>query len=243
MNDILLRRALEAKVRAVEPSDEMLMNIHREAKRRKKEEQEMNYTLKKVIAVAAAVCLICASCFAAMEINSMVSSTGADITEYAGLKAAAEEIGIKAKYVEAFENGFVFCRGGISESYSQDAEGNTVGEEYRGLSIGYQNDAGDSLMLHVRPAAGADAAGQGGASGYSCDTYKFVPQDYEPTEEDRAMEAEGDFFISYGNEMVEINKVENYAWKDGDNYYAFVAFDCNFGEEGMKQMAQEIMGK
>ena len=47
MNDVLLRRALEAKVRAVEPSDEMLMNIHREANRRKKEEKEKERDVKR----------------------------------------------------------------------------------------------------------------------------------------------------------------------------------------------------
>ena len=54
---------------------------------------------------------------------------------------------------------------------------------------------------------------------YFQNTYKFVPADYQETEEDKAMEAAGDYFISYGNDKVEVRESSSVQWeKDGISY-------------------------
>lgn len=239
MNDIRLKRALEARVQAVTPSDDLLMNVKREVNRRKKERGKMNVTMKKAIAIAAMACLICASCFAASQFTATQVGTVEEITRYDQLADAAKAIGLEARYVERFENGFGFQSGNTTKGCAINEEGVPVGDEYEGLAISYVNADGERLMLTVEPAREADDE----KPTYSDDTYKFVPPDYELTEEDKAMMGGGDFFISYGSEKVEIKEAELYSWQDGNISYNLTAFDCNFGEAEMARMARELMGE
>lgn len=239
MNDIRLKRALEARVQAVTPSDDLLMNVKREVNRRKKEREKMSATMKKVIAIAAMACLICASCFAASQFTTTQMGTVEKITRYDQLADAAKEIGLEARYVEKFENGFAFQSGDTTKGCAINEEGVPVGDEYEGLAISYVNAEGERLTLIVEPTT--EAGGEKPA--YSDDTYKFVPPDYELTEEDKAMMDGGDFFISYGSQEVEIKEAEVYSWQDGNISYSLTAFDCNFGEAEMARMARELMGE
>lgn len=239
--DAGLRTALDSCVRDVQPSDELLVQIHREYQKRK-DEYKMKFRTKKLITIAAALCLICASCLAAVQMSSVQSGSGKEITDYRGLAAAAKQIGINAKYVPQFENGFAFHRAGTMSSFAQDAQGNAIGEEYSGLNIGYVDASGRQMMLSIEKGNPFADNGMPVSEGYSSNTYKFVPADYERTDEDRAREAEGGFFISFGNEEVEENQAEHYSWQDDGLYYSLTAFDCGFGEVGMAHMAQEIMG-
>lgn len=238
--DLLLQRSLQEETAYLQPSEDMLLNIRREADRRKKEKNDMTFRMKKLVAIAAALCLVCMTCYAAVEIGNYESHTTVDIAEYSQLSVAEEEAGFEIKRVEAFSNGFKFERGGVSESVLDDKDGNRV-VETKGINVAYTNDDGKYVALFVNSKSFYENGSGVIPAGYSSDTYKFVPPDYQLTDEDKRMMEEGDFFVSYGSDEVEINEMENYYWEDGDLVYGLMASDCGLGETELAAMAREIM--
>lgn len=228
-SDVLLRQALHAWAENVHPAEDQLYHIKREIRIRK-EEKPMKFTTKKIIAIAAMVCLICASCFAAAQYTMYESHSLVDVNTYAEMQALVGETVPGAKSVQRFENGFAFVRGGTYESSAADSD-----EKHIGLTLGYQNGEHRKLTLNISAEIG-DAQ-----PGYRSDAYKFVPPDYVPTEEDKAAETAGELFISYGSSEVELKQMESYYWQDGGICYSMIAFDCALGEAEMARMAQEIM--
>ena len=47
----------------------------------------------------------------------------------------------------------------------------------------------------------------------NCDHYKFVPEDYEKTEDDLAQEAAGHYYISFGSDQIEEREVASAEFK------------------------------
>lgn len=77
--------------------------------------------------------------------------------------------------------------------------------------------------------------------GYSCDTYKAVPVDYELTEEDKKNMESGHFQLAYGTEQVEISKSYYVGWvKDGISY-CIQGLDLSINADDMLGMAREII--
>lgn len=243
MNELRLKRALEERAQAIQPSVDLFDRVKWEAYRCKKEKNRMKLITRKAMIIAAILCLICTGCFAASQIGKTIKSgSSTEIVRYADLEAAAKEIGINGKYVEAFENGYRFASGGVGNNLMQDENGAPVGEEAMSLIIDYRNDAGSFIMLNIEKSAFYAESGIDVGFGYCSDAYKFVPTDYEITAEEKVMMEKGELNISYGSEEVEINQVENYIWQDGELIYGLTALDANLGEAEMTHMARQIMG-
>lgn len=239
--DLLIQRSLHEETADLQPSEDMLLNIRREADRRKKEKNDMTFKMKKLVVIAAALCLICMTCYAAVEIGNYESHSTVDVVNYNQLSLAEKEAGFEFKRVESFSNGFKFGFGGVNESSKSDKDGNLIGEA-KGINLAYVNDEGKHVALFVMEKSFYENGGEALPAGYSSDTYKFVPEDYQLTDEDKRMMEEGDFFVSYGSGEVEINEMENYYWEDGGLVYGLLASDCGLGEDGLAAMAQEIRG-
>ena len=63
------------------------------------------------------------------------------------------------------------------------------------------------------------------------DRYKFVPEDYEKTEADRAAEAAGHFYISFGADAVEEHALSSADFTLGEVNYNLLFFaDVSFDE-------------
>lgn len=224
--DLFLIRALESRAMDVHPDPHLLIRIKAEYNQRK-EHPKMKSGMKKIIAIAAVLCLLTASCYAAVQYAVIESRSGRNITGFAELADAEKEVGFDAKYVESFANGFRFDCGGTGTNI--DAEG----AETRFLTISYRNRQKQDLMLHI------DTIGSG-TNGYFTQVCKFVPQDYQPTAEDLAREKSGELMLSYGTDEIEIQTYESYSWQDGGLFYSLGGFDLNMGEAQLKAMADEI---
>lgn len=238
--DTLLKEALEERVKEIEPSEQMLENIRREAKERRKETVSMKFGMKKVVAVAA-ICLMSVTAYAATQMVGTVGHSSTDITAYEDLAKAEKKLGFDAKYVESFANGFTFANGGTGATQGMDENNNPVGEEYGTLTVCYKNDAGDTLTLRIEEGNPYVDAGEEAGNGYSVSKNKFVPPDYELTEEDKALRDAGELNIAFGSDEVELKTFEHYQWQDGGLYYSLGVFDCDLGEEALKAMAAEVM--
>lgn len=240
--EIRIRQVLQQEAADVQPSGDMILNIRREADRRKKEKNDMTFKMKRMVALLAALCLITVTCYAAVEISTYESHSGQEYTKYADLALVEADVGFAFNRVEEFSNGFRFERGGTNISSAMDENGNVIGEEVKGANVLYSSADHKQVMLFVKPQVFYEADRQMMETGYNSDTYKFVPDDYQLTDEDKRMMDAGDFFVSYGSDEVEVVQEESYRWEDGNLVYSLMAFDCRLGEEILAAMAREIMG-
>ena len=224
--DLFLIRALENRAMDVHPNPCLLIRIKAEYDQRK-EHQKMKFGIKKAIAIIAALCLLTASCYAAVQYAVLESHSNSNITNFSALADTEKELGFDAKYVESFPNGFRFSRGGTGTTINED------GSETRFLTIAYRNGQKQDLMLHIEPL-------RSGTAGYFTQVCKFVPEDYQPTAEDLAGEKSGEITLSYGNDKIEILTYESYGWQDDDLYYSLAGFDLNMGEEKLASLAAVI---
>ncbi|MBR5467628.1 MAG: hypothetical protein IKU80_00195, partial [Firmicutes bacterium] len=76
---------------------------------------------------------------------------------------------------------------------------------------------------------------------YSSNDYLFLPPDATPSEEDLALQEAGELFISYGTAEEERKVIENVTWVENDIYYTLMISDGNLGEDGLMEMAKEII--
>lgn len=199
----------------------------------------MKLLTPKRIAVAAIVCFASVTCYAAVHFSGVESRTTIDVTSYAQLEKAEEKVGFDMKTVEAFTNGFTFVNGGTGEMYGQDENGNNIGDPYALMTLSYEKE-GKTVVVTAQDGNPFTDAGEELQEGYSSHLYKFVPEGYELTAEDKEREMSGELIISYGTDEVLESVMEIYSWKDGDLFYSMTADNCNLGEDAMAQMAQEI---
>lgn len=239
----LLKQMLEEQTKGIEASPYLLTRIKAEANRkRRKEKDSMKFFNTKRIVAAAVICLLSVTCYGALNFSGEAAHVKNNITSFADLEKAEKKLGFDAKYVECFANGFTFDRGGTGKTYGIDENGEKTGNEYHLMAIGYKNDAGKEVLLSIENGNRSVDSGQEMMDGYSVNVYKFVPPNYEKTEEDIAKEEAGELAISYGTDEIQINSMENYSWQDNGLYYSLTCADCDLGEEEMKKMAEEMKG-
>ena len=241
--DRMMKEALSERVQGVEPSENMLVNIRKEADERRKENGFMKMNMKKMVAAAAVICALSVTYYAASQLGGVVSSGEPDIETFAELEKAEKKLGFDAKYVETFANGMTFQYGGTGETQGQDENGNLMGETYKMMTVTYSDGAGNRVSLNIEDGSPYADAGVETAKGYSSNTYLFLHDESDLTEEYKAMQAAGEIFISYGTAGEEWKVMENYSWEDDGVYYSLNAADCGFGEDAMAAMAAEIMAE
>lgn len=242
--DEIIKNALDKKADTITPSPFMLQRIKAEAAERKREEKfSMKIVSAKKLVVVGVVALMSVSCYAAVKMTGSVSSSkNNEITSVSDISKYEKKLGFTPKYVDSFDNGYTFTQGGTGTTHGIDDNGNTVGKEYNTLDLTYKNDKGQNVMLMIDGGNPYSENGEN-TTGYSTQTYKFVPADYKLTDEDKKEQADGKIEISYGSDKVEVKQAEDYSWQDEGMNYSFTAFDCNLGESEMKDMAKQIINK
>ena len=187
-------------------------------------------TIGKVLLVAAMVMMLAITAYATDFMNVKILCSGASKTykSYEKMDQAMQEAGFRMDVTETFQNGYAFESVRVEDTHALDEYGKKV-FSYRELSVQYRNAQGQRLVLIGHedleeipqtdsPIAQSMRIGETTVN-YTLDHYKFVPEDYTPTEEDKAwMELPGNF-ISYGAEKVEETDVAFLTWtKDGISY-------------------------
>ena len=241
--DRIMKEALSEKVQYVEPSEQLLANIHQKVDERRKENGFMKYDMRKMVAAVAAICALSVTCYAAGQLGGVVSSGTPDIETFARLEKAEKKLGYDAKYVETFKNGMTFQYGGTGETQGQEENGNPMGKKYKTMTVSYADEAGNKVNLMIDGGSPYADTGVEVETGYSSDTYLFLPNEDALTEEYKAMQDAGEIYISYGTADVQWNELENYSWEDNGVFYSLTASDCGFGEDVMAAMAAEIMAE
>ena len=136
-----------------------------------------------------------------------------EYTRLADLPKAEKVIGYPVTAPEEFSNGYQFSSMSIigEAAFGEDL---SVLKEYYSLHFTYTKQDSPDLYVEASPVLDLPTEHEcllptemrtinGIDVCYSLDHYKFVPEDYQVTEEDEAAKAAGHFYLSYGADEVQ----------------------------------------
>lgn len=226
--------------------DEKILETEREAGHMK------HVSVKKlVIGVAVGCLLVSGGVFAAGRAVSLTSHYDHrnDIRDYGRLSEVEQKLGYPVDAVESFANGYRFDHMELVDVKGRDVGGSEV-YTFQTLDIIYKKSGESKLSLCIEKPVEIPVQGAADATRvcgditvyYDSITNKQVPPDYVMTEEDKAGEAKGDFYISVGSQEVETHQNQSVAWDKDGVRYQLLGFDLNLGAEEMFDMAEEIIG-
>lgn len=261
--DDMLRERLKKETEHIETSSFLKDNIDREIMRRQEESRMKKFSFKKFVVVAAAVCLMVpASILAAGKISGYVSHV--DLTNYVRTNKWSElgeiekKVGIKTDAIEEFSNGYKMKEISTHFFDAQDDDGNVM-FTVKELDIQYQNKEKPILWATMhktdermknaeeesedkpKPSTIKEYAGIK-VECYNV-VYKFVPPDYELTDEDNALLEQGNFTISYGTDEVQIQQNKYVSWEKNGVSYNLMGFDLDLTDEEMLDMTRQMIEK
>ena len=215
---------------------------------------------KRKVALAAAVIVAIGSitCYATGKMTGLMvgSSHLTEVSEYSGLAAAEEKAGFETGMPETFSSGYVFKNVNTGDGQAVDAEGNGIpGTEYIDVFMTYEKDGSEitaSIMpeLKEEPAEEAEAKAPeasetreiGGITvSYYETTMKVVPPDYELTEQDKKDMENSNFTISYGSDLVYVQKVRSIDWKADGKAYNLLDMEGAVDAGTLFSMAQDVI--
>ncbi len=217
-----------------------------------KEADMKHLSVKKLVIGVAVGCLLVSGGVAAAG-HAVSLSTHSWLTDayrsYGDMDKAQEELGYRVDTVEEFSNGYRFERMSVNDTNGKDEQGNVV-YTYKSLAIHYEKGREPSVSLCVaKPVEAVVRTGEPEAVRqvgeitvyYDSTTYKFVPPDYEVTDEDKARLEKDNFTISYGSSEVEEKQSSDVTWYKDGIFYHLLGFDVNMSPEEMLDMAEEII--
>lgn len=254
----LLRDKAEPVRMGKAQQEQMLSRIlERTGEPEQKEDMVMfrRFTGRKVLAAAAAICLIGAfGVAAAGKIVTVSSSVRVDQPDYqsaAEVAQAADQMGFVPKSVDEFSNGYQFSNGYFVMLEGADESQTTVAQ-CPSILVDYTKD-GDLVSLSIEaPMPGLEQESetettreyQGIDLNYFQTDSLFVGMDYELTPEEQALVDAGELNVGYGGAGMERQEVTNQfvAWTDqGGEYSLMVDVDAGLTQEDLFAMAEEII--
>ncbi len=157
-----------------------------------------------------------------------------------------EDVGYAPVLIECFENGYSYMSGSVMDN--REIEGEELSEEgFKSAAFVYEKD-GDILYFNQERAhspvnnfGSLFKTVDGIELWYYSYTNKLVPEDYEPTEADRAAEASGELIISYGPEEISVIEVCSLSWVNDGINYSLMQMDGKLSPEELCRMAEEII--
>lgn len=187
-------------------------------------------TAARMILIAAVVAMLAITAYAAdfMNVRSLYSGTKISFSVFPEMEKAMEEAGFRMDAKESFRSGYTFQTVNVQEVQGSDENGKEV-LTYSSIAVMYRNEAGTRLMLTAEPVMAelpdtdqpvAQSREIGAVTAeYIINHYKFVPEDYEPTDADKAWMEQPGNFLSYGSDEIEETEVAFLHWtKNGIRY-------------------------
>ena len=220
---------------------------------RKGQIMNIQKVIKKAAVVLAAVLLLTTTAYAAdfMNIKSLANTgRGEYISEsYKDMDKAMKKAGFEITAPESFESGYSFRNVRVEETGAYDEHDKEL-FTYKDLVVYYKNPAGTTLSLFTH--IDREELSQGSREPdmtrmvgevqveYRLDHYKFVPEDYELTPEDKAMLQQPGYYLSYGSDTVVEQDNQTLSWvKDGVDY-SILDSGAKETSDALFAMAEEI---
>lgn len=206
----------------------------------------------RILTIAAVIAILAVTAYAAdfMHIQSLVSSGDSVYTSYQQVGKAMKQAGLQATIPESFANGYLFEKVIVKNVDAYD-ENNHKAFTYKSLSVFYRNAEGSRLFLSINPelealteSAHADALCRqiGGVTvRYVQDHYKLVPEDYEPTEQDKLWMAQPGNYLSYGSDEIQESIVAFLSWTADSARYDIMDMGGTVNPDTLFSMAEEMI--
>lgn len=258
--DEKIKQYFENASKNINPPNNMFSKI--ESQINKNENGAMNmkkrFLAAKIITVAAVLSFATITCIAASNVHSWVSysSSDSEITEFPSPELLEEKGGYSPKYVENLNDEFNFKEVSFGQSEAKDEAENTVATN-KTIDIYYTKDGAEKGQIMCLNTSKMDESlyssqdrstykkseYKGITLYYNNDQYKFVPPDYELTEEDKKAMEEGSIQISYGSQEIEYSNVQSITWYEDGIEYILMSMDYNLSEDEMLEMAHNVINQ
>lgn len=256
MDDPILEKRLKNmfESRAGELPDESVRKARIRRNVYEKIEREGNYMkkgfMKKAVAAVAAICVFGSmTAFAIGKIAGITSRTDIrdEVHTYEQALELQKENGPMVDFPEKFSNGYAF-KAAVPVNYeTEDKDGNKLGNGTQ-LSVTYGKDGMEDVTFSAEVGMDGELTP---AEVRTCEdgtelcfyklTNKFVPADYELTEEDKKAQEDGNFNMAYGSDKVEVMTSYTVEWNMDGQGYSLFKFGEDLGAEEMFGMAEEII--
>ncbi len=216
---------------------------------------------KRIVTFALAAALMLVLGISAFAIWGIPRFTGthpmpktAEYTSLSALPEIEKDVGYPVTVPEHFSNGYAFSMLRV-DGEAVFGESYEVLKEYYSVHVTYTRDGEPDLSLSLSPVSEFESISEAPArtpseqrtvSGVTvdlnCDHYKFVPEDYEKTEDDLAQEAAGHYYISFGSDQIEEREVASAEFKlDNVSYTLMDMAAKETSLDTLTQMAGEII--
>ena len=206
-----------------------------------------NIFIKKMIVTAAALCVLGSmTAFAIGKITGVRAGSSLldEVHTYEQAKELQKEYGPKINFPEKFSNGYEFKSAVPVHFETQDKDGNTIGSGTH-LSVTYEKSGMEDIafsedvdMDNESSPTEIKVCEDSSELRFYKTINKFVPENYELTDEDKKAQKEGHFNLAYGNDEIEVML----SYIDGQKYSLF-----KFGDElcidELFEMAEEMMNQ
>ena len=205
----------------------------------------------RILIAAAVICLLSITAFAAerARANSLVVKDKAYNENYEVLKQEMEKSGLDVNLPEQFTTGFRFQEVRTGEVEGTDDAGTLV-MSFRELTAYYRNDNGQQVSLRMQPNLAEEGDNRtptatktvGGVTvNYYVDHYKFVPDGYEPSEEEQQWMQQPGNYLSYGSDEVVESAFAFLNWKTAENDFSIADMTAAINPDVLFAMAEEII--
>ena len=234
LNKEHIKAALYADADSYDPPIDLKQQIDaRLAWQNKKEVTMKKLNAKKIVAAVALSCVLTGTvCMAAEKISDYYiasSSALTETTDFSDIAKLEKKADVFTGAQRVLDNGFTFASAAIINTDEKDAK-----------NISYCVKKGTRHFTE-KELAGYRAIESDGITYYfSQSDYLFVPEDYEPTEEELAAEAAGDLFISFGSDVREEKVCVSLHWNTNGQGYSLLGMDLNMDADELLDMAKQL---
>lgn len=237
------------------PDDEELLSKIQFAVEREKEKEKDTMNKRCVfrrIAIAASLALLvmAGGVYAGGNITQWISRSD-NTKSHKGImpkEQMRQELGTVPKFTESFSNGFRIEESIVSEVSALD-ESNVALGSTRELYLSYKRGK-EALSLNILPDPGVIGAQEeafdesmsykGIELGYSRIAFKFVPPDYQASEEEEKLAEEGRLNLAYGSAVIETGFHSFLSWEEDGIRYQLLTEE-EISKEELCEMAKEII--
>lgn len=230
------------------PSEELISKLLERT-----EVKTMHFAKKKMLVFVAVACmLVGTTVFAAGKITGY-RSWSSNLTTESDINISrdnAEKLGISLEIPEGFSTGYSFNNSNIGGTEGVDENGKAIAKG-KSFMATYSKEGNPDVYLNVNPAfepltveEGCSSIDVNGTLVYiHNDIYKFVPPDYELTEEDKENMEKPGYEISYGSDKVEVMKCDGFIFEYDSKIYNAISFDSSLTNDEWCQMAKELLAQ
>ena len=206
--------------------------------------------MRKTVVALAAICVLGSmTAFGVGKITGITSHSSRydEVHTYEQALELQKKHGPAVHFPEEFSNGYTFSAAVTKYYETTDDNGNKVGTGSN-LSVTYAKDGNENVTFPAETDLGESddpteekTLDDGTTLRFYKTTNKFVPVNYELTEEDKKAQETGHFNLAYGSDKVEIQTSYMVEWNmDGQGYYLF-KFGEDLRADEMFGMAEEII--